>query len=326
MLKLSVLDQSMAQARDKGAQALQETLEMAKWCETLGYERFWVSEHHAFASVVGSAPEVLLAAVGAVTHHIRLGSGGVMLPHYSAYKVAEVFSVLSNLYPGRVDLGVGRAPGADMETAQALAQNGRPNFEAFPELVQKLSEYLWQEKTLPLVSPKPAEDIPLWLLGSSPDSAQLAAEKGLPYNLAAFINPQVQPAFMEYYREHFKPSPLCSQPYTMLTISAFCADTQERAELLAKAFDINFYRFITGQKQGSFLSPEEAALYPITPQLADFMKSRSVLRAVGTQDQVKEKITNIAQQYQLDEIMIVSNMYYLEDRKRSFELIKTAFT
>lgn len=326
MLKLSVLDQSMAQARDKGAQALQETLEMAKWCETLGYERFWVSEHHAFASVVGSAPEVLLAAVGAVTHHIRLGSGGIMLPHYSAYKVAEVFSVLSNLYPGRVDLGVGRAPGADMETAQALAQNGRPNFEAFPELVQKLSEYLWQEQTLPLVSPKPAEYIPLWMLGSSPDSAQLAAEKGLPYNLAAFINPQVQPAFMEYYREHFKPSPLCSQPYTMLTISAFCADTQERAELLAKAFDINFYRFITGQKQGSFLSPEEAAVYPITPQLADFMKSRSVLRAVGTQDQVKEKITNIAQQYQLNEIMIVSNMYYIEDRKRSFELIKMAFT
>ena len=326
MLKLSVLDQSMAQGRHKGAQALQETLEMAKWSETLGYERFWVSEHHAFDSVAGSAPEVLLAALGAVTNTIRLGSGGIMLPHYSAYKVAEVFSVLSNLYPGRIDLGVGRAPGADISTAKALATDGRPKFEAFPKLVAQLSEYLWEENTHPIISPKPAGDIPIWMLGSSLDSVQLAAQRGLPYNLAAFINPQVQPAFMEYYREHFKPSPLCSQPYSMLTISVFCADTQERAEMLAKAFDINFYRFITGQKQGSFLTPEEAALYPITPQLADFMKSRSVLRAVGTQDKVKEKITNIAQQYQLDEIMVVSNMYYLEDRKRSFELIKSAFS
>ncbi|MFY0642726.1 MAG: LLM class flavin-dependent oxidoreductase [Bermanella sp.] len=326
MFKLSVLDQSMSHGRNQGAKALQETLAMAQWCESLGYERFWVSEHHAFPSVAGAAPEVLLAAIGAATNTIRLGSGGIMLPHYSPYKIAEVFSVLSNLYPSRIDLGVGRAPGADMETAKALATDGRPKFEAFPKLVEKLSEYLWQENTQPLVCPKPSEDIPLWMLGSSPDSAQLAAQRGLPYNLAAFINPQVQANYMSHYRNHFKASALCREPYSMLTISAFCADTQEKAQELARAFDINFYRFVTGQTQGSFLTPEEAALYPITPQLADFMKSRSALRVVGTQDQVKEKITNIAQQYQLDEIMIVSNMYYLEDRKRSFELIKAAFT
>lgn len=326
MFKLSVLDQSMAQGRNKASQALKETLEMARWCEELGYERFWVSEHHAFPSVAGSAPEILLVALGATTKRIRLGSGGIMLPHYSPYKIAEVFSVLSNLYPERIDLGVGRAPGADISTAQALATDGRPKFEKFPQLVEMLSEYLWNDQAKPLVSPKPAGDIPLWMLGSSPDSAKLAAQRGLPYNLAAFINPQVQPEFMAYYRDNFKPSTLNTTPYSMLTISAFCADTQEHAELLQKTFDINFYRFITGHNEGSFLTPEEAKLYPISPQLAEFMQSRNTFRAVGTPEQVKAKITAIAQQFELDEVMIVTNMYYLEDRRRSYELIKREFT
>jgi len=145
-LKLSVLDQSLARSAEEAPVALQETLEMARWCEQLGYERFWVSEHHAFPSVAGSAPEVLIAALGAATRTIRLGSGGIMLPHYSPYKVAEVFSLLANLYPGRIDLGVGRAPGADLSTAVALAADGRPKFERFPDLVADLSRYLWDPK------------------------------------------------------------------------------------------------------------------------------------------------------------------------------------
>jgi luciferase family oxidoreductase group 1 len=269
---------------------------------------------------------VLIAALGAATNTIRLGSGGIMLPHYSAYKVAEVFSMLSNLYPNRIDLGVGRAPGADMGTARALATDGKPKFEAFPKLVSQLSEYLWEDITEPMVSPKPHENIPVWMLGSSPDSAQLAARLGLPYNLAAFINPQAHENFMNFYRENFKPSAMWKQPYSILTISVFCADTEAQAKALQLTFDINFYRFITGRTQGSFLTPQEAQLYPVTPELADFMKSRSALRAVGTAEQVKTKITAIAQQFGADEIMMVSNMYYLEDRKRSFELVKQAFS
>jgi len=324
--KLSVLDQSMARSRNEGALALQESIEMAKWCESLGYERFWVSEHHAFPSVAGSAPEILLAAIGAATDKIRIGSGGIMLPHYSAYKVAEVFSMLSNLYPNRIDLGVGRAPGADMSTAMALATDGKPKFQAFPKLVEKLSEYLWEDITDPIVSPKPHEDIPVWMLGSSPDSAQLAARLGLPYNLAAFINPQAHESMMRFYQDNFQPSALWKTPYSILTVGVFCADTEAQAKALQLTFDINFYRFITGRTQGSFLTPQEAQLYPITPELADFMKSRSALRAVGTADQVKSKITAIAQRFAADEIMMVSNMYYLEDRKRSFELVKHAFS
>ena len=183
-LTLSVLDQSLARDPMKAPEALQETLAMARWCESLGYKRFWVSEHHAFPSVAGSAPEVLLAALGAATTDIRLGSGGIMLPHYSPYKVAEVFSLLANLYPGRIDLGIGRAPGADMSTAVALSTSGQPNFHRFPTQVAELSNYLWSEHTSPVVSPKPPPDLPLWMLGSSQDSAILAAQRGLPYNLS----------------------------------------------------------------------------------------------------------------------------------------------
>ena len=325
MFKLSVLDQSMAQSREQAAQALQETIEMAQWCEQLGYERFWISEHHAFPTIAGSAPEVLLAAVGANTSKIRIGSGGIMLPHYSAYKVAEVFSILSNLYPDRIDLGVGRAPGTDIQTAKALATDGKPKFSAFPDLVESLSDYLWQEQTSPMVSPKPNGDIPIWMLGSSPDSAQLAALRGLPYNLAAFINPQAHESFIRFYKENYQPSALWPNPYSILTISVFCADTQERAKALQLTFDINFYRFVTGQTNGKPLTPEEAQNYPMSPQLAEFITSRNELRAVGTPEQVKNKITSIAQRFAVDEIMMVTNMYYMEDRKRSFELIKKAF-
>jgi luciferase family oxidoreductase group 1 len=324
-LKLSVLDQSLARAPDQAAVALQETLQMAQWCEKLGYTRFWLSEHHAFPSVAGSAPEVLLAAVGAATSSIRIGSGGIMLPHYSAYKVAEVFSLLANLYPGRVDLGIGRAPGADMATAVALATDGRPKFEAFPALTAKLSEYLWSETTSPVVSPRPPENIPLWMLGSSPDSAVLAAQRGLPYNLGLFINPQADPKLIGLYKTHFQPSETLTQPYAILTLSVFCADTEEKAQALQMTYDLNLYRFFTGQSNGQSMTPQEAQDYPVGPHEQAFIASRENSRAAGTPQQVRKRIEQLAELHNADEIMAVTNMYYFEDRKRSFELLRSAF-
>jgi luciferase family oxidoreductase group 1 len=320
-LKLSVLDQSLARTPEDASTALQETLSMAQWCEQLGYIRFWVSEHHAFPSVAGSAPEVLLAAIGAATKRIRIGSGGIMLPHYSAYKVAEVFSLLSNLYPGRVDLGIGRAPGADMSTAVALAGGGRPKFEAFPELTAQLSNYLWEENTQPILSPKPNEDIPLWMLGSSPDSAVLAAQRGLPYNLGLFINPQADSRLISHYKQHFQPSALQAEPYAILTLSIFCADDEETAVRLQQTYDLNLFRFFTGQSNGQSLTPEEAQDYIIGPQESAFIASRAQSRATGTPDQVRGRLEEIAELHQADEIMAVTNMYHFEDRKRSFELL-----
>ncbi|MEH6551166.1 MAG: LLM class flavin-dependent oxidoreductase [Pseudomonadales bacterium] len=325
-LKLSVLDQSLARSADEAPAALQETLQMAQWCEKLGYERFWVSEHHAFPSVAGSAPEVLLGALGAVTNSIRLGSGGIMLPHYSPYKVAEVFSLLANLYPDRIDLGVGRAPGADMSTAVALANDGRPKFERFPDQVEQLSQYLWSDDTKPLVSPKPPPQLPIWMLGSSSDSAILAAQRGLPYNLGLFINPQADARLIGLYKQRFQPGPTLKKPYAILTISVFCADTKEQAKALQLTYDLNLFRFFTGQSNGRSLTPQEAMNYPIGAQEQAFISGRENSRAAGTPEQVYQKISELAELHDADEIMAVTNMYYFEDRKKSFELLRGVFT
>ncbi len=298
---------------------------MAKHCESLGFERFWVSEHHAFQALAGSAPEVLLAAIGAATREIRIGSGGVMLPHYSAYKVAEQFSMLANLYPGRIDLGIGRAPGADMSTAVALARSGQPSFHDFHHQVEDLSSYLWQDDAKPLVSPMPPRDLPLWMLGSSPDSGALAAQRGLPYNLGGFINTTIRPAIIKNYRRNFQASRLQDRPYAILAIGVFCADTEQQAKEQQHTFDVNFYRFITGQSQNGFLPPEQAMAFPVDEQFQMFVEPRNRLRATGTPDQVKRKIEQIAQSFDVDEVMAVSNIYHFEERKKSFALLKSAF-
>ncbi len=297
---------------------------MARWCERLGYRRFWVSEHHAFPSVAGSAPEVLLAAIGAATQSIRIGSGGIMLPHYSPYKVAEVFAVLANLYPGRVDLGIGRAPGADMSTAIALATDGKPKFAAFPHLTAQLEDYLWNDGARPVVSPKPPENIPLWMLGSSPDSAILAAQRGLPYNLGLFINPQADARLIRLYKEHYQPSARNPEPYAILALGVFCADTEERARDLLLTYDLNLFRFFTGQGNGVSLTPEQAREYPLGAREREFIASRRDSRIAGTPEQVREQVRQVQSLHQCDEIMAVTNMYYFEDRKRSFELLYSA--
>jgi len=324
-LTLSVLDQSLARSAAEAPAALQETLQMARWCEQLGYRRFWVSEHHAFPTVAGSAPEVLLAAVGAATQSIRIGSGGIMLPHYSPYKIAEVFSLLANLYTGRVDLGIGRAPGAEMSTAAALSRLGRPRFDDFAEQTAQLSAYLWGDSARPLVSPRPPEQIPLWMLGSSADSAILAARRGLPYNLGLFINPQADARLIGLYRQHFQPGTLQTEPYAILALSVFCADTEERAKLLQLTYDLNLFRFFTGAAQGGSLTPEQAADYPLGPQEKAFIASRVNGRATGTPQQVRARLQYLVDVYRADEIMAVTNMYYFKDRQRSFELLRHAF-
>ncbi|REL29490.1 LLM class flavin-dependent oxidoreductase [Thalassotalea euphylliae] len=324
--KLSVLDQSFARTFDSATTALKETIEMAQFCEQLGYHRFWISEHHGFVALAGSAPEVLLSALGAATNKIRLGSGGIMLPHYSSYKVAEVFSMLANLYPERIDLGIGRAPGTDMLTASALAPNGRPDFHKFPQQVEELWHYLNNENAEPTVSPKPPKDLPMWMLGSSQDSAVLAAQHGLPYNLALFINPHASAQVTNYYQQHFKPSAKHETPYTSVTIATFCAEDEDYAHLLAKSYEVNYYRYITGEWQGDFLTPEQVAEYPVPPQLSAFIQQRLPRRAIGTPAQVKANIEEIQAQFDADEVMMISNVYHFEDRKKSFELVKKAFS
>ncbi len=324
-MKISILDQSPVRNGGTSQQALQETLQLAQIAEKLGYHRFWVSEHHGTSAFAGSAPELLLAALGAATKHIRIGAGGIMLPHYSAFKVAETFSLLSTLYPGRVDLGVGRAPGSDRDTARILATDGRPKFNRFPQLVEDLRMMLNDPTFRPKVMPRPSDPPPIWMLGSSPDSAALAGQLGLPYNFAVFINNGIFPEILDYYRERFTPSEKMAAPQTGLTINVLCAETEQEANRLALSRNLSFLKFMTGKKVAGIPTVEEAENYPYTPQEMEIMRDLAYNTAIGTPQQVKVKIEALIEQFRPDEIMTVSITYAFEDRVRSYEMLADVF-
>lgn len=324
-MKLSILDQSPIRHGGTAHDAVTETIALAQAGEKWGYERFWIAEHHNTNSLASSAPEVLLAAVGAATQTIRLGSGGVMLPHYAPFKVAETFSMLATLYPERVDLGVGRAPGSDMETARILASDGVPKFDRFPQMVQDLRVMLYKDEFRPKVTPRPPSPPPIWMLGSSPESASLAGYLGLPYNFALFINNKMSPQIFQYYRAQFQPSEQLEKPRTILTINVVCAETEAEAKRLALPRQLSFLKFVTKRKVSGIPTVEEAENFPYTPQELAFIRDRSYQSAIGTPQQVKAKIKELAASYQADEVMVLTITHDFADRLRSYELLAEQF-
>lgn len=325
-IKLSVLDQSPIRSGSNAYDSLQETIKLAQLCDDLGYYRYWVAEHHASDALAGCSPEVLLGRLGSETETIRIGSGGVMLPHYSPYKVAENFKILQTLYPGRIDLGVGRAPGTDPFTASAIRYGSRVGPEHFPNMVADLQALL--NDTDPVTPgmeqarayPKVAQVPELWMLGSSEDSAILAGMAGLPYNFAYFINPQISPDIFNLYRERFKPGPNLDKPHTCLAVFTICADTQEQAERLSRSRDLWFIRLLRGNP-GPFPSVEEAEAYPYAEAELRAIKDNQNKRAVGTAVQVKEKLMDLAEQFGVDEFMLVTITHDVKARRRSYELL-----
>ena len=329
-LKLSVLDQSPVRAGSTPYEALQETIELARHCDALGYHRYWVSEHHASDALAGCSPEVLLGRLGAETQQIRLGSGGIMLPHYSPYKVAENFKLLQTLYPERVDLGVGRAPGTDPFTAAAIRYGSRVGPEHFPNMIADLQALL-NDTDPPTPGMEAARAFPttttppqMWMLGSSDDSATLAGLAGLPYNFAYFINPNITPDIFDIYRERFKPGPNLQQPHTCLSLFAVCAETEEEAQRLASSRDLWYIRLLRGNP-GPFPTPEEARDYPYAQSERDLIAANRDKRAVGTPRQVREKLEMLAQTFGANEIMLVSIVHDHKARLRSYELLAQEF-
>jgi luciferase family oxidoreductase group 1 len=325
---LSVLDQSTASKGLAEDQAIRETLALARLCDGLGYRRYWVSEHHNSSSIVGTAPEVLMAAIAATTQRIRVGSAGVMLPHYAALKVAEQFRVLEAIAPGRIDLGVGRAPGSDRLTAFALNPDAGGAAERFPQQVADLQAWL-SGAPLPADHPFQAVDAhpqgpstpELWILGSSDYGAQLAAYFGLPYAFAYFFSEGrgVEQA-LRLYRDNYRPSARHPQPLATVCIWALAADTEAEARRLATTRE--FWR--TGFEKGARLplvAPEEAAAYPYD---ADERARIAAMRArafVGSADTVVARLAAEADRLQLDEIVIVTWTHDAAARRRSYELI-----
>ena len=330
MFKLSVLDQSVAVQGQLGARAIQQTVDLAQRCEQLGYNRFWVSEHHSHPSIVGTAPEVLMAAIAAKTQRIRIGSAGVMLPHYASLKVAEQFRVLDALAPGRIDLGVGRAPGSDGRTAQLLNPD-RYASDRFPEQVIELRQWV-SGQTPPLGHPGhnvfayPSSDTcpDVWMLGSSDYGAQLAAYLGLPYAFAYFITEgQGAQQALELYRSGFKPSPLYPKPYAAVCAWALAADTEEEAWWAFKSRA----RWRTDRNSGRIgplLHPDQSDRDFTSEELygIEQLKANAL---VGSASQVKSKIENLASKLQADEIVIITWSHDADSQLRSYELIANEF-
>jgi luciferase family oxidoreductase group 1 len=328
-MKWSVLDQSPASAGSGEDLAIRDSLALAQDCDRLGYERFWLSEHHNAASVVGTAPEVLAAAIAATTRRIRVGSAGVMLPHYSALKVAEQFRVLEAIAPGRIDLGVGRAPGSDGLTARAL--NPAADVEAFPRQVQELDHWISNLK-LPeghpyrniSAHPTGATRPDLWILGSSGYGAQLAAYLGLPYAFAYFFSDGagVEEA-LSLYRANFRPSERLARPYATICVWAVAADSSPEAMRLLTAREHWRVGFEKGLRE-PLISPEEAARYPYTPAERASVERLRASALAGTGEDVAHQLRALGRRLELEEIVINTWTFDPAARRHSYGLLAAA--
>lgn len=331
MTILSVLDQSPIRSGASPAIAVEETLRLAKAAEEMGYRRYWVAEHHSSNGLAGSTPEILIARIAAETSRIRVGAGGVMLSHYSPLKVAENFRMLETLYPGRIDLGIGRAPGSDGLTDRALqAGPGAAGPQQFPAQVRDLLGYLGggMPEDHPFAKvramPRGDADPDVWLLGSSDQSASLAAYFGRAFAFAHFINPDGGDEVMQLYRENFQPSESLAAPHGSVAVFVLCADSEEEAERLMKSRDLWSLRQRRGETAPVPTVPEAEA-YPYTPQdrqVVEYNRHRTIS---GTPEQVREKMLSLAADYGVDEIVVVTICPEFEARLRSYELLAEAF-
>ncbi|MFN3237689.1 MAG: LLM class flavin-dependent oxidoreductase [Pseudomonadales bacterium] len=323
-LRLGVLDQSPIRSGGTAKEALEDSVRLARLTESLGYERYWVAEHHGSNSFAGSSPELLISRIAAETSRMRVGSGGVMLPHYSPYKVAENFRLLETMYPGRIDLGIGRAPGSDMVTAQALAYGSPVGIEYFANKVIDLQALIKGEapttKGLESVVATPrADTVPeMWLLGSSEQSAMYAAHFGLPYSFAHFIAPDQSQACVARYQE------LCQQAQiparANLGVFVICAETQAKAQQLALCRDLWRLRFEKGDP-GPCPSIAEAEAFEFTEAERARLDQRNKHTIAGTPDEVRARLENLAADHGVDELVVVTICHDFADRARSYELL-----
>lgn len=327
-LKLGILDQSIVRAGYTAGEAIHETIETARLAERLGYSRFWISEHHNATSIAGSATELLLVRLGSETNHIRIGSGGIMLPNHSALKVAENFRMLEVLYPGRVDLGIGRAPGSDQITARVLNPSNDFSEESYLRQLAHLQHFFKDKAGTeygPLLAVPQTESIPQqWILSSGGGSARIAAEFGMGLVIARFINGLAGPELLESYRRQFKPSEQFSEPKAMVSIMVLCGETEEKARQMRKLMDHRLLQFEKGNfdKPGNYESIKD---YQFSAEELLRIKYNSGRVISGTSVDVKKQLEDLANEFDVDEIIVSTMTGDTEDRRRSFELLAEIF-
>ncbi len=328
-IRLGVLDQSPIGRGEDAADAIAHTTALAKRCEELGYHRYWVAEHHASDTLASSSPEILITRLAGETRRMRIGSGGVMLSHYSPYKVAENFRLLEVLYPGRIDLGVGRAPGSDGLTAAALAYGNPLGIEYYPAKVKDLLAFVSGREPLTeafrnlKATPKATTTPEIWMLGSSFDSASYAARFGLAYSHAHFIAPQPAVEALRHYRNTFAPEHL-ARPYSSIGVFAVAADSEAQADLFRRLRELQRLRRDRGLR-GPAPTLEEAAAHPFAETELKAMRGKRSRNIVGTADEVKASIEALAEESQADEVIVLTITPSFEARLRSYELLAAAF-
>ena len=321
---LSILDLVMVNIDGSPSQSMQNSLDLARHAEWWGYKRYWLAEHHNIKGIASTATSVLIGFIASGTSTIRVGSGGVMLPNHSPLVIAEQFGTLESLYPGRIDLGLGRAPGTDMMTAMALRRNLNGSEEDFPNSVIELMDYLGLPKPETQVRATPGEGlkIPIWLLGSSTFSAQLAAMLGLPFAFASHFAPAYLDKSIEIYRNKFKPSETLKEPYVIAAVNVVAADTDKEANRLFKSIQLRALGMLKGSQMP--LQPPVNnidSVWSIPEKQA--VDQRLKYSFVGGPATVKKNLESFLKQIQVDEIMAVSHMYEHSARLRSYEILSS---
>lgn len=322
MPKLSVLDLSPVLSGLPCEVALRNSIDLAKYADDLGYFRYWFAEHHSMSGIATTSPEIMISQIGSVTKNIRIGSGGVMLPNHSPLKVAENFKTLEALFPGRVDLGLGRAPGTDTATAIALRRSeARVKADHFPEELNELMEYLGDGRGVIKAMPETLREPEIWLLGSSDFSAKLSAELGLPFSFADHFSPMPAGPIVELYRRGFKPSRHLQKPKVMIGTHIICADTDEEARRLSVSSDYSFYQLRQYGKSVPLISVEEAEANFSMGDI-NIMRSIGMKKFVGSPQTIKEKLSVLLDETHPDELIITSFIYDHEARKKSYQLVQ----
>jgi luciferase family oxidoreductase group 1 len=323
MAPLSVLDLVPVRAGSTAADAMEEAVELARAVERLGYIRYWFAEHHSMPGIGSSAPEILIAHIAAATRTIHVGSGGIMLPNHVPLRVAEVFHTLEALHPGRIDLGIGRAPGTDPATSRAL----RPfDSEQFPQQLQEMLAL--SRRAYPTehpfgsirVIPQDVTMPPIWILASSGATAAFAGANGFGYSFARHFSPSPPGPAIRAYREAFRPSPHFPQPHVILGVAAICAETEEEAEYLATSSDLAWVRRHRGQLL-PLPSPEEASRYPYAPEDRAVIDANRVRQFVGTPAKVVSTLRQLVADTDSDEVMVTTMIFGKTERLRSYELL-----
>jgi len=331
VIPLSVLDLSPVTTAIPGSAALHNSLDLARLAERLGYKRYWVAEHHNLANIASSAPEIMIGQIAAITSQMRIGSGGVMLPNHAPLMVAERFKVLEALFPGRIDLGLGRAPGTDPTTSYAL--RARQDARAGDDFLERFNELLLLERGLypqdhPFhnvhAAPTDVALPPIWLLGSSGYSAELAAAVGMGFAFAHHFADYDATSAMLSYRQHFKPSETLAAPYAILGAAVIAADSDAEAERIASSADLHFARRARGE-YAPLASPEEAAAYPYAPVDRERIARHRARLVVGGIDTVKARLLPLIESTRADELMVTTMVYDHAARRHSYELLAQAF-